>query len=129
MASRGGSSGWRRAVSTAIASAPAMTDRPTPTSTGERRDALVGAIGSLLPQCALPVIPAGGVHLWLRLPDGCSDGEVAELAAARGLAVSPGRVSFPAEPPGPYLRLSYSAVDGQGLVRAAEILADVLASL
>src|SRR5258708_9725401 len=77
----------------------------------ERRDALAAAIAAMLPGCELPVIPAGGVHLWLRLPDRPSHIDVAHLAAARGLALSPGRVSFPSEPPGPYLPLSYSAAD------------------
>jgi len=92
----------------------------------QRRDALVAAIGAKLPQCSLPLVPAGGVHLWLRLPDACSDTDVAERAAASGLAVSPGRISFPAEPPGSYLRLSFSAAEPSALVQAAEILAGVL---
>jgi len=89
----------------------------------ERRDALVAAIGRMLPACSLPVVPAGGVHLWLRLPDGAGDLAVADAAAAAGLAVSAGRISFPAEPPASYLRLSYSAADPAALARAVEILA------
>ena len=94
----------------------------------ERRDALAAAIGEILPECVLELIPAGGVHLWLRLPEGCSDTDVADLAAARGLAVGPGRMSFPGEPPGQYLRLSYASADPPALVRAVEILAEVLAA-
>jgi len=37
----------------------------------------------------------------LRLPDRCSDADVAEAAAARRLAVSPGSACFPASRPGP----------------------------
>ena len=92
----------------------------------ERRDALAAA--AMLPECELPVIPAGGVHLWLRLPERWSDTDVAELAAARGLAISPGRASFPSEPPGPYLRLSYSAAEPPMLIRAVQILAEILAA-
>jgi DNA-binding transcriptional MocR family regulator len=94
----------------------------------ERRDTLAGAIGRLLPGCTLDFVPAGGVHLWLRLPDTCLDTDVADAAAVRGLAVGPGRISFPGEPPGNYLRLSYAAAGPPSLVRAAEILADVLAA-
>jgi DNA-binding transcriptional MocR family regulator len=94
----------------------------------ERRDALVAAIGDLLPACSLPIVPAGGVHLWLRLPEDRADSDVADAAAARGLAVSPGRMSFPGEPPGQYLRLSYAAAEPPALVRAVQILADALAS-
>jgi DNA-binding transcriptional MocR family regulator len=95
---------------------------------GERRDALIGAIGELLPDCSVPIIPAGGVHVWLRLPDSSSDVAIADQAAARGLELSPGRASFPSEPPGSYVRLSYSAAEPEALVRAAQILAEVLAA-
>ena len=91
----------------------------------ERRDALVGAVRGL-PGCDLAVVPRGGLHLWLRLPDRCPDADVAEACAARHLAVSPGRAFFAGEPPAPYLRLSYAATQQPGLVRAAEILADVI---
>jgi DNA-binding transcriptional MocR family regulator len=92
----------------------------------ERRDVLVAAITSLLPACSLPIVPVGGVHLWLRLPDTCSDTDVTGAAAARGLAVSPGRMSFPGEPPASYLRLSYSCAEPPALVRAVQILAGIL---
>jgi DNA-binding transcriptional MocR family regulator len=95
----------------------------------ERRDALAAAVGKLLPQCELALIPSGGLHLWLRLPDNCLDTRVVGLAAARGLAISPGRVSFPGEPPGEYLRLSYASADAQALVTGAGILADALAAI
>jgi DNA-binding transcriptional MocR family regulator len=94
----------------------------------ERRDALVAAIATRLPGCSLPVVPAGGVHLWLRLPDHCSDADVAEFAAARGLMVSPGRGSFAAEPPGSYLRLSYAAAEVPALVKGVSILAEAIAA-
>jgi DNA-binding transcriptional MocR family regulator len=93
----------------------------------ERRDALAAAIAGLLPECSLPLIPSGGVHLWLRLPERFSDTDVAEQAAARGLALNPGRASFPSEPAGPYLRLSYSAAEPAALVMAMQILAEILA--
>jgi DNA-binding transcriptional MocR family regulator len=91
----------------------------------ERRDALVAAVREL-PGCDLAVVPRGGLHLWLRLPDRCPDADVSEACAARHLAVSSGRAFFAGEPPAPYLRLSYAATQQPGLVRAAEILAEVL---
>jgi len=92
----------------------------------ERRDTLAAAVRALLPGCDLAALPGGGLHLWLRLPDRCSDAGVAEACAARGLAVSPGRSCFAGEPPGSYLRLSYGAADAGALARGAEILAGVL---
>ncbi len=95
----------------------------------DRRDALVAAVAEHLPSCRLDQVPAGGVHLWLRLPEHCSDGEVTEAAAARGLAVHPGRGCFPGEAPGPYLRLSFAAEEAPELRRAVQILAEVVAGV
>ena len=92
----------------------------------DRRDALVSAIAAKLPSGRLELIPAGGVHLWLRLPDQFSDGDVAEAALARGLAVYPGRACFPSEAPAPYLRLSFAGEEAPVLRRAVEILADII---
>src|SRR5580700_7869308 len=74
----------------------------------DRRDALIAAIADTLPSCRLELIPSGGMHLWLRLPDAFPDADVAAAAAARGVAVYAGRACFPGEAPGPYLRLSYA---------------------
>jgi DNA-binding transcriptional MocR family regulator len=92
----------------------------------ERRDALVTAIANLLPGCQLELIPAGGMHLWLRLPDGCSDMDVTDAAAARGVMVNPGRASFPGEAPASYLRLSYAGAEPAALLAAVRILAAVI---
>ena len=61
-----------------------------------------------------------------RRPERFSDTDVAEQAAARGLALNPGRASYPGEPAGPYLRLSYSAAEPPALVTAVQILAEIL---
>ena len=92
----------------------------------DRRDALVAALNDQLPSCRMDLVPAGGVHLWLRLPDHCSDGDVTEVAAARGLAVYPGRGCFPGEAPAPYLRLSFAGEEAPALRRAVQILAEVI---
>jgi DNA-binding transcriptional MocR family regulator len=95
----------------------------------DRRDALVTAAVEMLPTCRLELIPTGGMHLWLRLPDSVSDADVSEAASARGLAVTPGRGSFPGEPPAPYLRLSYAGEDAPALRRAVAVLAEVLTAV
>jgi DNA-binding transcriptional MocR family regulator len=92
----------------------------------ERRDALVLAVRERMPDCGLDCVPAGGIHLWLRLPERCSDAEVAAAAAARGVTVNAGGASFPSEPPGPYVRLSYASEDIPELRRGIEILAGVV---
>ena len=84
------------------------------------------ALRELPPGCELEAVLAGGLHLWLRLPDGISDADITAAAAARHLAVGAGRACFPGEPPGPYLRLSYAAEEAPGLIRGAQILAEVV---
>src|SRR6202042_3172699 len=92
----------------------------------ERRDTLVVAIAELLPGCGLDLIPGGGMHLWLQLPDGCSDSDVTEAAAARGVAINPGRATSPGEPPAAYLRLSFAAEEPAALRQAVRILAGII---
>ncbi|MFI6336610.1 PLP-dependent aminotransferase family protein [Streptomyces sp. NPDC050535] len=87
-----------------------------------RRDTMTGALRQSLPELALPHVPSGGYHLWVRLPDGTggtshafgSGGEAALVAGAlrEGVSVTPGRPYFSAEPPAAHLRLSFAAVAG-----------------
>jgi DNA-binding transcriptional MocR family regulator len=77
----------------------------------ERRDAMVAAVRRDLPSAVVQV-PAGGCHLWLRLPDGADEVAVAAAALRSGVAVSPGRPFFAAEAPAPHLRLSFADTPG-----------------
>ncbi|MGY1502152.1 aminotransferase-like domain-containing protein [Streptomyces sp. QTS52] len=79
-----------------------------------RRDAMASALLTALPQLALPHIPSGGYHLWLRLPDGTDDSAFVAAALRAGVAITPGRPYFSAEPPAAHVRLSFAAVAGVG---------------
>lgn len=92
-----------------------------------RRDALASALATHLPTCRLHLRPAGGVHLWLLLPDAVSETDLVTAAARHGVAVSEGHAYFPTEPPAPFVRLSYAAADSSALQRAATLLARALA--
>lgn len=74
-----------------------------------RRDALVRALRAHFPQAALDRVPSGGLHLWVRLPDGADDTALAARAREYGVLVGAGSTFFSAEAPAPYLRLSYGA--------------------
>jgi DNA-binding transcriptional MocR family regulator len=93
----------------------------------QRRDCLAAAVRTQLGPEALRQIPAGGLHLWVALPPGTSDGKVATGAAARGVLVSAGRHWFPAEAPEPYLRLSFAGVRPEWVGDAVGILAEIVA--
>ncbi|MFD8216142.1 PLP-dependent aminotransferase family protein [Streptomyces sp. NPDC059697] len=79
-----------------------------------RRDTMTAALRLTLPELALPHIPSGGYHLWLRLPDGTDESALVSAALREGVAVAPGRPYFSAEPSAGYLRLSFAAVGGTG---------------
>ncbi len=90
---------------------------------GSRRDALITALHEHLPEWRLSRIPAGGLCLWLRLPDGVEETAVVQAAAAAGVLILPGAPWFPAEPPAPYLRLSYATANEPRLAEACVRLA------
>ncbi len=77
-----------------------------------RRDAMAAALRLGLPAFALPHIPAGGYHLWLRLPDGADENAVVSAALRAGVAIAPGRPYFSAEPTAGHIRLSFAGVAG-----------------
>ncbi|MFD5298125.1 PLP-dependent aminotransferase family protein [Streptomyces mutabilis] len=79
-----------------------------------RRDAMTSALRLHLPEISLAHIPSGGYHLWPRLPEGTDEAALTAAALRAGVAVTPGRPYFSAEPPAPHLRLSFAAVAGAG---------------
>jgi DNA-binding transcriptional MocR family regulator len=85
---------------------------------------LASAAGRYLPAVEIR-LPSGGMHLWARLPKDLDDAEVAQAARRHGVIVMPGRPFFPAEAPGPHLRLTFSGVPADaelelGIRRLAE---------
>ncbi len=90
------------------------------------RDLLAAALRTQLGPHARFVDPPGGLHLWLRLPEGRSDIEVAMAAQAAGVLVTPGFHAFPAEPPGGFLRLSFTMVEAAWVEAAAQVVAGII---
>jgi DNA-binding transcriptional MocR family regulator len=93
----------------------------------ERRDTLVAGIREHLPTVEITHVPAGGLHVWVRLPAGMDDGELADRARRRDVVVEPGRPYFVAEPPAPHLRLTYAAATPAELTEATRRLAEEIA--
>ncbi|MGW7100643.1 aminotransferase-like domain-containing protein [Streptomyces sp. NPDC054838] len=81
-----------------------------------RRDVLAGALRRELAALELPHLPRGGYQLWVRPGEGDDDAAFVAAALRAGVAVAPGRPYFCAEPPGPYVRLSFA-----GVAAAAEL--------
>jgi DNA-binding transcriptional MocR family regulator len=91
-----------------------------------RRDHLRGELRQRLPELEPPPVPRGGLHLWLRLPEGTDDVDLATRARARDLVVGAGRPYFVAEPPAPHLRLSFAGADEQRLTAGVQRLVQLL---
>ncbi|MEU8072748.1 PLP-dependent aminotransferase family protein [Micromonospora sp. NPDC049151] len=91
-----------------------------------RREALLAALDRHLPALAPRDVPRGGLHLWVRLPDGADDVAVTAAAAAAGVTVFPGRPWYAAEPPAPHLRLTYAAAPPEQMDEAVRRLSTAL---
>jgi DNA-binding transcriptional MocR family regulator len=111
-----------------VVTAPAWARhrRALRTALRARRDALLTALGRHLPDLAGQPVPRGGLHLWVRLPDGTDDVALAAAAAAQGVIVFPGRPWYAAEPPAPHLRLTYAAAPPDRMDEAVRRLARAL---
>jgi DNA-binding transcriptional MocR family regulator len=94
----------------------------------ERRDALHAAIEAELGPGRVAVRPRGGMHLWVQLDPGEDDVALAERAAREGVVVSPGRPYFPAEPPGPFLRVTFAGEPPERLAAGVRMLATARAT-
>ncbi|GGM05609.1 aminotransferase class I/II-fold pyridoxal phosphate-dependent enzyme [Micromonospora yangpuensis] len=91
-----------------------------------RREALLAALNRHLPGLVPASVPRGGLHLWVRLPDGTDDVALAAAAATEGVVVFPGRPWYAAEPPAPHLRLTYAAARPEEMDEAVRRLARAL---
>jgi DNA-binding transcriptional MocR family regulator len=92
----------------------------------ERREALLAALRRHAPALVPDTVPRGGLHLWVRLPDGLDDVEVTAAAAAEQVVVFPGRPWYAAEPPAAYLRLTFAAAPPDLLEEGVRRLAEAI---
>ncbi|WP_305985582.1 PLP-dependent aminotransferase family protein [Roseibium sp. MMSF_3544] len=74
------------------------------------RDTMIDALAEFLPDAQVRR-PNGGYFLWAELPEGVSGDALAEKAVEHGVEIGSGRLCFPNEDPGNFIRFSYSYVD------------------
>jgi DNA-binding transcriptional MocR family regulator len=92
-----------------------------------RRDTLAAELAARVPAAELHLLPKGGMHLWVRLPPDIDENTLVEAAKRNGVLVSPGRIHYPSEPPGPRLRVTHVAAANltelaEGVRRLAQAL-------
>jgi len=78
------------------------------------RDAMVEAFAEHLPEASIR-IPQGGYFLWAELPGGGDAERLVEMGIAEGVEVSSGRLSFPNEDPGNFIRMAYSFAPAEAI--------------
>ncbi|MQA95112.1 MAG: aminotransferase class I/II-fold pyridoxal phosphate-dependent enzyme [Streptosporangiales bacterium] len=109
-----------------LVSAPAWTRhlKSVAAHLRSRRNLLAAEVTARLPGARLRP-PAGGLHLWVRLPGWADDAALADEALRAGVVVTPGRLFYAAEPPGAYVRLAYGAAAETDLAEGVRRLATV----
>lgn len=73
------------------------------------RDAMIDAFARHLPEAGIRA-PQGGYFLWAELPQGTDAERLVALGIEEGVEVSSGRLSFPGDDPGNFIRMAYSFV-------------------
>lgn len=94
-----------------------------------RRDLLAAAVRRHIGPASLALVPSGGMHCWVRLPDQVDDIVLARRSAAAKVIVSPGRHWFPAEATGSYLRMSYASASPDSLAKAVATVGQLAAKM
>ena len=84
-----------------------------------RRHVVVDALAEFAPRLEVPVLPRGGMHLWVSLPKGIDDAGVAEAGRQHGVLVGAGRSFFATEPPASHVRVSFGCAAGHDELREA----------
>lgn len=91
-----------------------------------RRDLLLDSLHTHAPAVRVDTRPAGGLNLWVRLPEGTDADRLVRDCELRGLIIAAGTEWFPAEPSGPFVRLNYAGEQPDRFPEAAGILGEAL---
>jgi DNA-binding transcriptional MocR family regulator len=92
----------------------------------ERRDALLQALQTYMPEPVRWTIPAGGFCCWLTWPRYDTPGELYRTALERGFAITPGE-AFLLEPgPHEHIRLCFGNQTTEGIRAGVELLGELI---
>ncbi|MCU1563330.1 MAG: GntR family transcriptional regulator [Arthrobacter sp.] len=91
-----------------------------------RRDLLLASMREHAPLAQITHVPAGGLNLWARLPDGTDVARLIRDCETAGVIIVDGAEWFPAESTGPFIRLNYSGPNPGAFAAGARILGSAL---
>ncbi len=91
------------------------------------RNTMIEALAEHLPEATVRT-PDGGYFLWVRLPGDVIAERVVEQGIRNGVEGSSGRLSFPGDDPGNFLRLAYSFEDEDRIREGIRLLAAAVRS-
>ena len=92
----------------------------------ERRDAMLTALTTHMPDGVNWTRPSGGFFVWMRLPHPLRAADIATRASRAKLLVPVGDPFFAESPTGQYLRLAFSYVSPDKIETGIRVLAQVL---
>ncbi|MEM6281304.1 MAG: PLP-dependent aminotransferase family protein [Chloroflexota bacterium] len=92
----------------------------------ERRDAALRALRTHMPVGATWTTPAGGLSVWITLPDGVDSATVHRGAMRRGFAFTPGDAFFVTHKPNAHIRICFGAHSPYVIEEALRVLAQVV---
>jgi 2-aminoadipate transaminase len=99
---------------------------------GERCRTMLSALATQLPEGCRWVAPAGGMFVWLKLPQGLDADGLLAAAIARKVAFVPGSAFFVGEIRRDYVRLNFSnqppRMIEEGMRRFGEVVAAAMAT-
>lgn len=121
-------SGMLQAVAVDVVTQPAWRThlRNLRSQLAGRRDLMVSALREYAPLAHLEAVPAGGLNLWVRLPDTTNLSRFVRDCETAGVRVAPGSEWFPAEQTGAYIRLNYSGPNAGSFTKAVQIVGHTL---
>ncbi|PRX30976.1 GntR family transcriptional regulator [Orenia metallireducens] len=92
----------------------------------KRYKAMINALHKYLPQRVKFTTPAGGLNLWLELPENISGKKLHQKALKLGINIAPGEVFYYSQKKENRVRLSIAAVTGEQIERGVKSLAKLI---
>lgn len=89
----------------------------------DRREVLLRSLAEYMPRGTQWIDPAGGLCVWLTLPEGASTDETYRAALAEGVSVAPGDRFMPRPTARGHLRLSLGSLPAERIPEAIGALA------